>query len=139
MPSGPIKSLYGIVAGEESYFSAAFVLCTAPLLPGNRLGLADLGEPSVSGYGREEAATVREICYPPIIVPGESVSLTSKFLDWINDGPTPVNITGLALVVWKDRFTPVVMVTTPAPCFWRPGMRIRGRYSISANIYDQRP
>lgn len=135
--SSPQPSLFGFLAESKPYASCAIVLCTAPLTAGSPMNLAELGEPAAAGYSRMNSADLGGLFDSIQIVPGQMVHLMSKTFDVHNHGSSNVNITGVALVVWTDPTTPIVMATVASPVVWQPNRRIAGRLRATVMIHDE--
>ncbi len=130
-------SLYGFVAEFAPHTSAAIILLTNPLTPGQRYTLGQLTEPNVLGYLRVSSGSLLNLFPQPQIVAGKAVRLVSKQIDMPNHGGAAVALTGIALVIWKDPSTPIVPVIVPLTQVWQPGKRIVGNFRITALIHDE--
>lgn len=136
MPT-PAPSIYGFVAENLPYVKCALALTTAPLSSGVMFTLAGLVEPTVAGYARYEATRLVDLFDDIHTVPGRMIRLVSKMLRLHNASGSNVDVTGVALVVWPDLSTPLVMAVVPSPKSWQSGKSIAGRLRLSALIHDE--
>ncbi len=130
-------SLYGFVAEFAPHTSAAILLLTNPIAPGQPITFAQLTEPNILGYQRQTSTSILDLFPQPQIVAGKMVRLLSRQIDQPNRSGAPVAITGSALVIWKNPSTPIVATVVPAPFIWAAGKRLIGRLRITSVIHDE--
>lgn len=130
-------SLYGFVAEGAPHFSASLILCTNPILPGQVYTYADLVQPTIQGYSRLEEETVSHFLRDKFIEPGKRALLTVGNVFWTNKTDIQVFITGAALIIHKDRFTPLVAALVPKAAYWKPQERFGLVMWITAAIHDE--
>jgi hypothetical protein len=137
MPAPAFSTLYELVAEGVPYHSASLILCTLPVLRTGPFEIADLGEPAVAGYTRWTEASLLHIFPGPQIVVGQRVAMASRQWSLQNRGPTPIDVTGVALVVNMDASTPIILAVVAAATRWDPNARISGRFRLETLIYVQ--
>lgn len=136
MPT-PRPSLYGFFVEGLPYVEAALCACTVPLEGVEGLTLAGLGEPTTPGYARYRAADLAGLFDSIDLVPGRLVRLVSKVIHWHHAGVADQPLTGVALVVWTDANTPLVVAVVPSATIWPVGKSTGGRLYLTAIIHDE--
>lgn len=134
MPAA-FDTLYELVAENVPYHSAALFLTTTDNPGGRLFGLGNIGEPTVAGYSRWTEQSLLTIFPDPHIVPGDLVRLVSRNWTLRNASNTPLDITGIGLLVFVAPDQPRIVAVNATPTRWNPDTRIAGRLSITSKIY----